>query len=105
MSIVRDIERALAGVLLALVVCLAAYAWWQGQRLETVTQDYRQAAGDARAATVYVTAHKAAQKEKEAKNVEVEARLEEHRDWADAPVPDDVAGLLRHRTGTTRAVP
>lgn len=105
MSIVRDIERVLAGVLLALVMVLGTYAWIKSRQAEAVQQNYQQAAGDARAATTYVAAHKAAQKEKEAKHAEVEARLEDHRDWADSPVPDDVAGLLRHRTGTTSAVP
>lgn len=105
MSIVRDLERILAAGLLVLVILLAGNAWLQNKRTQAAQENYQAAAGDARAATVYVTAHKAVQKQREVKNVEVERALAESPEWAAGPVPDDVAGLLRHPSGTTTAVP
>lgn len=105
MSIFRKIEIAL-GLALVIAVALlavevAVYRYKAAHNQETA----RVATGDARAATVYVKAYKEVQQQREVKNGEVEAVLEGNRDWSDAPLPDDVADLLRNGAGTTRAVP
>lgn len=105
MSIVRDAQRLLSAALFALVAALVVYGWYQGKRADARQEAVQVATGDARAATVYVTAHKEAIKEKGKKDAETTEVLARHSEWADAPLPDDVAGLLRHPTGTTRAVP
>lgn len=105
MSIVRDAQRMLSGALFVLVVALAGYGWYQGKRADAQQVAAQVATGDARAATVYVTAHKAAIQSKEKKDAETAAVLARNVEWADAPLPGDVADLLRHPTGTTRAVP
>lgn len=105
MSIVRDIERGLAGLLLLVAMGLGAFAWFNAQRVEHVQQQYQHAAADARAGTVYTVERKSIDKQREVKNAEVEAVLQARSDWSDGPVPDDVADILRHSSGSTRAVP
>lgn len=105
MSIVRDIERGLAGLLLVVAIVLAGFAWFNAKRVEQVQQQYQHAAADVRAGTVYTVERKRIDKQREVKNGEVEAVLQARSDWSDAPVPDDVADILRHPSGTTRAVP
>ncbi|HDS1002004.1 TPA: hypothetical protein QDZ36_002530 [Stenotrophomonas maltophilia] len=105
MSIVRDIERGLAGLLLIVAIGLGAFAWFNAKRVEQAQQQYQHAAADARAGTVYTVERKSIDRQREVKNAEVETALRGHSEWADAPVPDDVADILRHSSGSTRAVP
>lgn len=105
MSIVREVERGLALLLLAVLLGLGGWSWLQTQRADKAQENYQVANGNAAAATTYVREYKAVEAARRKKDAEVDSVLESHRDWADAPVPDDVAGLLRNSEGTTRAVP
>lgn len=105
MYTIRVVERWLAGLLLLLVMFFAGRAWFAHQESMRAQAQYQGAAADAGAATAYVAAYKAVQKQREEKDAQVARALDAHEEWADAPVPDDVADLLRNGQGTTRAVP
>lgn len=105
MSIVRKLEIILAALLLAAVGILGFRVWVASHRADTAQENYQAAAGDARAATEYIKVYKEVAEQRRTKDAEVENALGEHRDWADEPVPVDVADLLRNAEGTTRAVP
>lgn len=105
MYIARKLELLFGGLLLVCVLALGGKAWIDSKRLDAVQESYQAASGDARAATVYVEAYKEVAEQRRKKDAQVESVLESNRVWADEPVPDDVADLLRHPTGTARAVP
>lgn len=105
MSIARKLEMILAALLMGAVLLLGFRAWVESRRADTAQENYQAAAGDARAATVYVKAYKEVAEARRKKDAEVETVLGSEREWADAPVPVDVADLLRNPEGTTRAVP
>lgn len=105
MSIVRKLEMALGIALLAAVAFLAVEVGVYRMKARTAQENYQVASGDAKAAGVYIDAYKRVEKQRSATDAKVESTLEANGDWADAPVPDDVADLLRHPTGSTSAVP
>ena len=105
MYFVRNVQLLFGGLLLAVVLFLGFRAYLADRRATTAQENYQAAAGDAQAATVYVQAHKEVQQQRRVKDEQVEKVLSAHAEWDDQPVPDDVADLLRHPSGSTRAVP
>lgn len=105
MSIARKIEVILAAILMAAVLILGARAWIDRGKADRAQENYQAAAGDSRAATAYIEAYKEVAQERRTKDAKVETVLQAEREWSDAPVPADVADLLRNSEGTTRAVP
>lgn len=105
MSIVRKLELLLAALLLGAVAFLGVRVWLASNRADTAQDNYHAAAGDASAATEYIKVYRDVTEQRRKKDAQVETVLGGNRVWADEPVPDDVADLLRNAEGTTRAVP
>lgn len=105
MSIVRKLEILLAALLLGAVVFLGFRVWVASHRADVAADQYHAAAGDASAATEYIKVYRDVTEQRRKKDAQVESVLGDNRAWADEPVPDDVADLLRNAEGTTRAVP
>lgn len=101
----RKLEVALAALLMAAVVLLGAVTWFQREQLAEYRTKYSTASGDASAATTYASGIRTIYRDKETRDVDVEAVLEAHPVWRDEPLPDAAADLLRHSSGATRAVP
>ncbi|AHB12198.1 Rz-like spanin [Xylella phage Prado] len=105
MSIFRKIELLIGGLLLAAVILLSAYSLHLRNSRANVQQDYQQASGNASAATTAAKELKTVVIEKENAHAALDQALARSPEWADEPVPADVADLLRHDTGSARAVP
>lgn len=105
MSIFRKIELMVGGLLLLAVLLLSAYSMHLRNSRANVQQDYQQASGNASAGTTAARELKTVVIEKEEAHAALNSALEANRTWAAEPVPDDVAALLRHHSGASRAVP
>ena len=95
MSIARKAELILGSILLLAILALCgryAYMNWKSESLEAKNDVL---SSDAAADTVYVREYKTVITERETKDAQVEDALGRNRDWADEPLPDDVADLLR----------
>ena len=91
----RQVNLVLGGLLLLAVVGLGlryAYVSWRAESLETKNDVLT---SDATADKTYVREYKTVIAEQEKTNAEVDRVLEEHRDWSEQPLPDDVADILR----------
>lgn len=95
MSITRPVEATLGGILLAIILILCgryAYYNWKSESLEAKNDVLT---SDASADKAYVRKYRAVIIERETKDAQVDRALQRNRDWADEPLPDDVADLLR----------
>ena len=95
MSIGRQAELVLGAILLVMVLIFGgryAYMKWNTERLESKNDVLT---SDAEADKVYVREYKTVVEQREAKDAQVERALQRNRSWADEPLPDDVADLLR----------
>ncbi|WYM31394.1 i-spanin [Stenotrophomonas phage Stm18] len=89
------VRSAVEGLIVAVFVALVGMVYIQHQRIERL-----QAANESASAMIagYRTKDKATVQlvaAKEKKDAEVATVVGNHREWADQPVPDDVADLLR----------
>jgi hypothetical protein len=101
MSIARKIELIIGATLLLVVLALCgryAYMSHKSKSLETKNDVLT---SDAAADAAYVREYKTVITERKTQDAQVENALDRNRDWADEPLPDDVADLLRDPASTT----
>jgi hypothetical protein len=94
-SIRANVELILGAIILSVILFLCGryvYMSWKSDSLEAQNDVLT---SDAEADQVYVREYKTVITEREAKNEQVDRALERNRDWADEPLPDDVADILR----------
>lgn len=101
----RTIELYLGTALLALILGLAGYSWYEHHRVDNKQESLQSATGDAYAHETYATGYKKVVEQRKTDEQEVRAVLARNPEWSDDVVPDDVADLLRHDSGSTSAVP
>jgi hypothetical protein len=97
----RKSEAILGALILLTVLVLCgryAYMNWKASSLETKNDVLT---SDAQADTTYVREYKTVITERETKDAQVDAALQRNGDWADEPLPDDVADLLRDPAEST----
>lgn len=95
MSIGRQAELVIGATLLVVVLFFGGryvYMKWNTERLESKNDVLT---SDAAADKVYVREYKTVVEQRETKDAQVERALQRNRSWADEPLPDDVADLLR----------
>lgn len=101
MSIFRSKFELILGTLIFVIILSLcgryAYMSWKSENLETKNDVLT---SDAAADTVYVREYKTIVTERDTKDAQVEDALERNRDWAEQPLPDDVADLLRDPAAT-----
>lgn len=105
MSPIRQAEAVLAGLFLLAIVLFGFHYKNLRDELADARQDSQFYAGNASAHRTAATEYKTIVVEKEKAHAKLDSALEAHPVWADEPVPDDVADLLRHDSGAARAVP
>lgn len=101
MSIGRQAELVLGAILLVVVLIFGgryAYMKWNTERLESKNDVLT---SDAEADKVYVREYKTVVEQREIKDAQVERALQRNQSWADEPLPDDVADLLRDPAEST----
>lgn len=96
MSIGRKIELALAAIIVATILALWGWGKYNSERRESVQEDYQVASGDASAYKVMAAGTKRVAEQEQRKHEELEVALEANPEWADEPVPSDVARVLCH---------
>jgi hypothetical protein len=85
------------GGLLIVVLVVGGYSIYLSQRLDHEKEVAQDSKAEATGYKVYATEHKKVAAEKEKTYVEVEEALQRHVEWADVPVPDELADQLRDR--------
>lgn len=94
----------MSGLLLA-ALCFFIYGYLNGKRARTQAEAAAVAEASEVAATTYVNEYKRVSNEAAAKRQRTTEVLSAHPDVRDSELPDDVTDLLRHDSGSTRAVP
>lgn len=96
MSITRYVELIVGGLLLAAVLLLGFTSCTQRRALEAKTEEASVATGDAEAYRTYNKGSKEIAAKKEIADAAMDEALKRNQEWADEPVPADVADLLCH---------
>lgn len=104
MFLQRITDYIVGGLLLA-VLAWAIYGKYQSSRAESFKEDAQQYAGNAKAHEVAAVEYRTIITERKKADEDLDRALERNPEWADGPVPSDVADLLRHDSGSARAVP
>lgn len=98
--------RHIIGILLVLaVVGLSFSSCHLSNKVEKVERAYLQQSGNASAYEEHSRGIRAVTQERIHAQDEATTVLEAHPEWSSAPLPDDVGNLLRHDSGTSRAIP
>lgn len=105
MSFTRKLEVLFAALLILACVVLGASNYYLQTRKASTERSYHQASGNAYAADAEAQELRIIYTEKEKAYEELGKALERNPEWSTEPVPADVADLLRHDSGATRAVP
>ncbi|QOI69553.1 i-spanin [Xanthomonas phage Xaa_vB_phi31] len=90
------VEYIVIGLFVA-VLGLAGYSVYLNQRLDHAQAQQQAATSLAKGYKVYAKAHEKVAKNKEKVNAEVREALQDHADWANEPVPTELADKLRDR--------
>mgnify|MGYP003409105269 CR=1 FL=1 len=90
---------------LALILLLAGYGWYQKGRADRAKDANKELSADAAAGTTFGSEVGKIYKEKKVDDQRTEAVLARNPEWSSQPIPPDVADLLRHPTGAAQAVP
>lgn len=96
MSITRSVEVTIGVVLLVAILFLGFTSCSQRKALENKTQEASVATGDAEAYRTYNKGSKEIAARKEKADAAMDEALKGNQEWADEPVPADVAVLLCH---------
>lgn len=88
-----------------LLIAVSGFAYYSDTRLKATTSKLETASANAKAYEEYAAKAEVVHKKETIRNEQVQAAVEANPEWADLPLPDDVASLLRHPTGATQAVP
>jgi len=94
---IRVFADYIIGGLLIVVLLVGGYSIYLSQRLESEKEVAQDSKAEAAGYKVYATEHKKVAEQKEKTHVEVEEALQRHVEWADVPVPDELADKLRDR--------
>lgn len=98
--------RHIIGILLIIaVVALSFSSCSQRNRAERAEKAYYQQSGNASAYEEHSRGVTAVYQERTNAQDTATEVLEAHPEWSGEPIPPDVADLLRHSTGASRAVP
>ena len=95
MSIARNIELAIGGSLLVMVLGLWGYGAWKDYRADQLKDENVTLTADSTADNTYVREYKRIVTEEKQANERVESAIRRNPVWADEPLPDDVADILR----------
>jgi uncharacterized protein HemX len=101
MSITAKLQAALSLILTIAVIAFGVYGWYQKQRVEHVSEERNVASGDAAAYKTHNTEYKKVVTAERATKEQVDEVVARNRDWADEPLPVDVADLLRDPARTS----
>lgn len=102
---IQRITDYVIGGLLVVVLIYAGYSKYQSWRAESIKEDAQHYAGNAKAHEVAAVEYRTIITERKKADEALDRALERNPEWADEPVPSDVADLLRHDSGAARAVP
>ena len=100
MSITRQIELAVGSALILLILSLWGYGAWKSRLAASLKDENQVLNADATADTTYVREYKRAVIEEKRANERVESAIRRNPVWADEPLPDDVADILRDPEAT-----
>lgn len=95
MSIARQAELILGAILLSVILALCGRYAYMHLKSESLQAKNDLLTSDAASDQVYVREYKTIVTERETKDAQVEDALGRNREWADEPLPDDVADILR----------
>lgn len=102
MSIFQNkVEMILGTLILAVILTLCGRYAFMNWKMNSLESKNDVLTSDAAADTVYVREYKTVVTERETKDAQVEDALGRNSGWADEPLPDDVADLLRDRAEPT----
>lgn len=96
MSIFRRIEITIGVLLLLAVVTLGVISYGQHKVISSTKSENKVLTGDAKAHEVYATGTKVLVTKEKHTNEQMDAAIKANPEWADAPVPSDVAAVLCH---------
>ena len=99
------VELAVAAVLLAAIAALSTYSWYLHTTKAKAKGEVSLQSARAEAGAVYSAGAKALIHDKEQSDAQIREVIRSNPVWADEPLPDDAAALLRHPSGSARAVP
>lgn len=105
MFTIRNIERVIAVLIILLIAAGSLRYCYLDSQKEQAKQQAALSEGRADAAEEYSSGLKTIIIEREASDARVQQVLEANPEYSGQPVPRDVADLLRHPSGSTRAVP
>lgn len=94
----RNVEFFLGAVVIAAVLTLSGYAYYQHRASDRLQEDNQLLSGDAKAAATYAREYKKVVAAETKANEQLDEALEANPEWSEQPVPDDVADLLRAHT-------
>lgn len=86
---------ALTLFVLFLLSCGAFYVWFVQNKAARLEQQNNTLTSDAAADSAYVGEYKAVSNQRKNHDARTEAAIAANPEWADRPLPDDVADLLR----------
>ena len=105
MFTLKNIERVFAILIILLIAAGSLRYCHLDRQKEAAKQEASLQTGRADAAEEYSSGLRTIIIEREASDARVQQALEANPEYSGQPVPSDVADLLRHPSGSTRAVP
>lgn len=99
------VELVVAAALLAVITALSAYSWYLHTTKAKAKEEVSLQSARAGAGAVYSAGAKVLIHDKEQSDAQIREVIRSNPVWADEPLPDDAAVLLRHPSGSARAVP
>lgn len=100
MSITRQIELAVGSALILLSLSLWGYGAWKSRLAAPLRDENQVLNADAIADTTYVREYKHVVIEEKRANERVESAIRRNPVWADEPLPNDIADILRDPEAT-----
>ena len=104
-TILNRIQYYLAAVLIITLLALSGWAYYRDVQADRAQRDAMLQTSRADAAETYNAGFRTVVIERERNNERVQEVLKDNEEWSSGSVPSDVADLLRHDSGTGRAVP
>lgn len=92
-------------IMLAVVTLTSLYVWGLKRKVEKLEEQSTTAIADRNASDAWRRGAIVVSKDREEATRAADEVLDRNRDWADEPVPSDVADLLRNRKDAGRRVP
>ena len=105
MSIIHKLLLGVVSLLLVACCGLVLALSVQTKRLDSASSAAATASADSAAHKTAATEVVTIYKDKEKANAALDNAIRSNPEWSNQPVPDAVLDLLRHDSGSTRAVP